>query len=232
MNADGSNRSVIYEQRLPMQALSVCRDGAHALFSMPNEKTKGLNIWRLDLQSGAATAVTNGKVDQNAYCSPDSQSFLYTSFDKGKKVLMEMPLSGGTAKQMSDRLAELGVFSPDGQQIAILTADGSGVNFRVEIAIIPAQGGLPVKSFPPVNSISNFFQYSADGQSLYYPVTGKGVSNMIQQPVGEKTLTQITNFTDLSIYGFDYDWKNKRLALARGRNNTDVVLLSQQQGQP
>ena len=80
-------------------------------------------------------------------------------------------------------------------------------------------------------SISNTFQYSADGQSLYYPVTAKGVSNIIMQPIGTKTATPMTNFSDLQIYGYHYDWKNKRLALARGRTNTDVVLLTQQQAQ-
>jgi hypothetical protein len=75
------------------------------------------------------------------------------------------------------------------------------------------------------------FQYSSDGQSLFYPVTAKGVSNMIVQPIGTKTATQMTNFNELQILGYDYDWKNKRLALARGRTNTDVVLLTQQQAQ-
>ncbi len=44
-------------------------------------------------------------------------------------------------------------------------------------------------------------------------------------------MTPVTNFNDLNIYGYDYDWKNKRLALARGHNNTDIVMLTQQQGQ-
>ena len=68
-----------------MSGLSVCRNGAYALFSMPNKQTKAINIWRLDLQSGSATPLTKGNVDQNASCSPDSKSFLYTTFEKGKK---------------------------------------------------------------------------------------------------------------------------------------------------
>jgi hypothetical protein len=41
----------------------------------------------------------------------------------------------------------------------------------------------------------------------------------------------MTSFNDLLIYHYDYDWKNKQLAVTRGRNNTDVVLLTQQQAQ-
>ncbi len=231
MNADGSKRSIIYQEHLPMGGLSVCHDGAHALFYMPNKDTKAINIWRLDLQSGSVAVLTKGKLDQNAYCSPDSKSFLYTSVEKGKKLLMQMPIDGGQAKQLSDRVVDFGVFSPDGQQIAVLTTEGTGVNFKALIAILPAQGGLPVKTFPPMLSISNFFQYSPDGQALYYPVSQKGVSNMVMQPIGSRTVTPITSFDQLTIYGYDYDWKNKKLALARGRSNTDVVLLTQQQAQ-
>ena len=232
MNADGSNRSVVFQEHLPMSQLSVCPNGAYALFSMNNKDTKGINIWRLDLQSGSATALTKGKQDQNAFCAPDSKSFLYTSTDSGRKLLMQMPIGGGNAKQLSDKVAEFGIFSPDGRQIAILTEEGTGISVKVEVAILPAQGGLPVKTFPTVFGISNYFQFSADGQSLYYPVTTKGVSNMGLQPIGTKSVTPVTNFDDLIIYGYDYDWKNKRLAAARGRNNTDVVMLTQQTAQP
>ncbi len=99
------------------------------------------------------------------------------------------------------------------------------------VEIIPAQGGLPVKTFPPISAISYLFQYSPDGKSLYYPVTAKGVSNILSQPIGVETVLPQTNFDDLLIYGYDYDWKNKRLAISRGRSNTDVVLLTQQQVQ-
>jgi eukaryotic-like serine/threonine-protein kinase len=229
MNADGSHRTIVYQEHLPLMGLSVCPDGASALFSMPNKETKAINVYRLDLQSGSVAPVTKGTVDQNAVCSPDSKSFLYTTYVKGRKLLMSMPVSGGQPKQLSDKIVQFAAFSPDGQQIAAMAQQGSGVNTRGVIEIIPAQGGLPVKAFPPIPAISNFFQYSADGKLLYYPVTAKGVSNMLAQTVGEKNVTPMTNFDDLLIYGYDYDWKNKRLAVARGRSNTDVVLLTQQQ---
>ena len=231
MNADGSNRNVIYKERLPMGGLAVCPDGAHALFFMPNRQTKAINIWRLDVQSGSATVLTNGKVDQNAVCSPDSKYFLYTSLEKGKQVLMKMPLAGGETKRLSDKFVSFAAISPDGKQIAALTAFGTGVNTKAMVEIIPSDGGLPVKSFAPSRFISTNFRYSPDGQSLYYGVTNKGVSNLIVQSIGTESGSLVTNFNDLLIYGFDYDWKNKRLAVARGRSNDDVVLLTQQPAQ-
>jgi eukaryotic-like serine/threonine-protein kinase len=229
MNADGSNRAIIYQEHLPMGGLSVCHDGQHVLFFMPSKDTKAINIWRLDLQSGAVTQLTKGKIDQSPFCSPDSKEFVYTTFNKGKRILMEMSIAGGQPKPVIDKMVNFGVYSPDGQQIAAMMPEGTGVNYRNVIAILPAKGGLPVKTFAPARSISTVYQYSQDGQSLHYAVTERGVSNMVTQPIGVESATPQTHFDKFAIYGYDYDWKNKRLALARGRNNTDVVLLTQQQ---
>ncbi len=229
MNADGGARNVIYQENLPLQGLSVCPDGKYALFNTPNKATKAINIWRVDLQSGSTTVLTNGKVDQNPMCSPDSKYFVYTSFQNGKQTLMEMPVKGGQGRQLSDKFVSFAAISPDGKQIATFTATGSGVNFKPLVEIIPAEGGLPVRSFPPARSVSGLFRYSADGQYLYYPITEKGVSNLVRQPVAGGQPMAVTNFSDLLIYGFDYDSKNKRLAVTRGRTNSDIVLITQQQ---
>jgi serine/threonine protein kinase/Tol biopolymer transport system component len=229
MNADGSSRNVIYQQNLPMQGLTVCPDGGHAFFTMPNRDTKALNVFRLDLQSGAVVAVTKGKVDQNPLCSPDSKMLLYTALEHGRQLLMEMPVTGGALKQVSDQWIDSAAFSPDGTQIAALALQGQGANAKPIIVIFPAQGGLPVKSLVPTRFISGLFQYSADGQSLYYPITEKGVSNLLMQPLAGGTPTLATNFDDLFLYGYDYNWKDKRLVVARGRTNSDVVLITSNQ---
>ena len=72
MNADGSNRTVVFSDRLFMTDLSVCQDGRHVLFSMPNKETKGFSVFLLDLQAGTTKPITFGKADLNAFCSPDS----------------------------------------------------------------------------------------------------------------------------------------------------------------
>ena len=82
MNADGSNRSIIYQEHLPMSGLSVCPDGENALFSMPNKETKGINVWRLDLQSGAVSAVSKGNVDQNVSARPTAKRFCTRALSK------------------------------------------------------------------------------------------------------------------------------------------------------
>jgi len=231
MNADGSNRTVLYQQNLPINGLSVCSDGQHALFFMPNQETRAVNVWRLDVQSGVVTAVTKGKIDQNPSCAPDSKSFLYATLEKGRVSLQEMPLDGGQPRQITDRPSDYAIFSPDKQQIAALSFEGSGINTHPVIAVFPGQGGMAVKTFPIQRTVSGYIEYSPDGKSLFYPVTERGVANLVMQPVGLTDITTQTHFDKYGIYGFDYDWKNKRLAVSRGRNNNDVVLLTQSSGQ-
>ncbi len=135
------------QQNLPMQGLTVCPDGAHAFFNMPNRDTRALNIFRLDLQSGSATAVTNGKIDQNPVCSPDSKFVIYSKLEQGKQLLMEIPVTGGQARQLSDKIVDFGAISPDGKQIAALAVEGQGVNAKPMIEIFPRRAVCRYKAF-------------------------------------------------------------------------------------
>ena len=228
MKADGSDRNVIFQEHQPMGSLSVCPDGQRAIFVMANKDTRAINVWNLDLQSGKASPLTNGKVDQNPVCSPDSKFFVYSGFVNGRQMMMEKQFAGGEPKQLSDKLIQLAAISPDAKQITMLTVVGNGINFHQAFDVIPAQGGLPIKSFPSSPFLSSVVRYSPDGEALYYAVTVKGVSNLVMQPIGSANVTPVTNFTDLNITGYDYDWKNKKLAVARGNSNLDLVLIKQQ----
>jgi serine/threonine protein kinase len=229
MNVDGSDRNVVFQSNLPILGMSVCPDGEHAMFTMPNKQTKGINVYRLDVAGGRTTILTGGKFDQAPVCSPDSQFFLYTTLVNGKTLLMRGSLQGGPPKQLSDEYANFAAISPDGQQIAMLNVQGEGVQTKCAIKIIPASGGAPVKTLDPNQLISGYMQYSGDGKSIYYPITQKGVSNLVKQPLDGGPPTQVTDFKDLITYGYAYDWPNKKLAVTRGRLNSDVVLITQQQ---
>ena len=49
------------------------------------------------------------------------------------------------------------------------------------------------------------------------------------QPIAGGTPALATHFDDLFLYGYDYDWKNKKLVVARGRTNSDIVLITERQ---
>ena len=228
MNADGSDRNVIFQTDLPIIAMSVCSDGQHALLTIPTRQTKAINIYRLDIAGGQVTQLTDDKFDQNPFCSPDNKFFVYSKLVNGKALAMRKSLEGGQATQLSDEVVEFSAVSPDGQQIAMLTLQGTGTQTKLVIKTIPASGGAPTRAFDANPLISGVMQYSGDGKSVYYPITERGVSNMVQQSIDGGPATQVTDFKELDIHGYAYDWPNKKLAITRGKSNSDVVLITQQ----
>jgi Tol biopolymer transport system component len=121
MNADGSNRSVVFSENNRVNSLIACSDGVHLLLTMlPNKETQSVNIYSFNLNDGRATALTNGKVDVNPTCSPDSKWFVYAKLENDKTVLMRMNLDGTAAQQLSEKVSLFSAISPDGKQIAIL----------------------------------------------------------------------------------------------------------------
>jgi serine/threonine protein kinase/Tol biopolymer transport system component len=231
VNADGSDRSVVFETNLPIVNMSVCPNSDRALFAMPNKQTKTINIFRMDVGSGKPTALTKGKFEQNPACSPDGKFFVYTSLINGKQLAMRMDMAGGEPKQLSDEFVVFAAVSPDSQQVALMTVQGTGVQITGVIKVIPATGGAPVKSVPEAEAISGRLAYSPDGKAVYYPVTEKGVSNLVKQSLDGGPPIRVTDFKELTIYGYSYNWPANKLAITRGKVNSDVVAITQQAAQ-
>ena len=231
LNADGSQRNVIYETSLPILAVSVCKASGQILFVMPNNESKGINIFRMDGGGGRPIQLTKGKFDHNPACSPDGEHLVYTTLINGKPLLMRMAMRGDEAKQLSDAFVQSCAVSPDGQQVALLVVEGQGVEIKGVIKVIPANGGAPLRSFDARADLSGELQFSEDGKAIYYPVTDKGVSNLVRQPLDGSAPAPVTDFKELTVYGYAYNWPGNKLAITRGRPNNDVVIITEQAAQ-
>jgi Tol biopolymer transport system component len=229
MDANGGNRTVLFQENPVIGGFSVCPDTGHVLFSSADKTTGNLNIWRVDIQSSNATLLTNGKTDLAPACSSDSTYFVYSSLQGSGALLMSMPLAGGSAKRLSEKVLAMPTISPDGRRIAALATEGSGINAVKLIEILPSNGGTPLKTFSPAPSIGYGLQFSADGQAIYYVTRNKGASNIMMQPLAGGLPVAVTKFHDQFITSFDFDWTNKRLAVVRGTNRSDIVLITQQE---
>ena len=228
INADGSDRTVIFQTNLPILGVSVCQAGERALFATPTKETKAINVYRLDISGGRTTQMTDGKFDRSAMCSPNGEFFVYTTLVKGKPLLMRKAWAGGEPKQLSDDFADSADISPDGNSIALVSVVGSGVQSKIVIKIIPAEGGAPIKVLDANPLISGSIQYWEDGKAVVYPITEKGVSNLVKQSLDGGPPTQVTDFNELITYGYAYNWPADKLAITRGRLNSDVVVITQQ----
>ena len=101
-------------------------------------------------------------------------------------------------------------------------------NTPLKIAILPIEGGAPLKVFdtPPVERPPAIIRWAPDGAAVTYVGRRNSVSNIWAQPLDGGQPKQLTNFTTGQIFNFDWSSDGKRLACARGDEIRDVVLIS------
>jgi Tol biopolymer transport system component len=197
----------------------VSPDGRSVVFS--SDRSGVLSLWRIDIDGSNPKQLTT-QTSTRANFSPDGRTIAYISSDN-KNTISTISVDGGEPRQLTNSQSGHPVFSPDGTKIACLYEDEDS---KVKIAIIPANGGPPVKTFPLPSGISLTFRWTPDGRAIMYPLRRGGVGNLWMQPIEGGEPRQLTNFTSEMILSYDLSRDGKQLVLSRGTNRSDVVLFS------
>jgi len=199
---------------------SISPDGRYIIFS--SDRTGTSHIWRMDVDGGNQKVLTD-KSDVNPHCSPDGHWVVYVS-TANKDTIWKVGIDGGQPVQLTEKLSFSPAISPDGKEIVCFYLEDQ--DSPAKLAILPFQGGQPVKTFPLAAEAGTNLSWSADGSAIVYIVTSGGVSNLWAQPVNGTQRKQLTGFTSDRIFWFDFSRDGKQLALARGSRTSDVVLIS------
>ncbi|HEY8205456.1 MAG TPA: protein kinase [Pyrinomonadaceae bacterium] len=181
------------------------------------------HIWRMDLDGSNVKQLTYSGWDEAPSISPDGQWIVYMSC-MNKCTVWKIGIDGGQPVQVTDKASEDPVFSPDGKQILCWYLEQPAA--QAKLAIIPSEGGPPIKTLPLPSAANGIFRWPADGRSLVYGVTQNGVTNLWAQPIDGSPPKQLTNFASERIFNFNFSRDGKQVALARGTQTSDVVLIS------
>ena len=69
-------------------------------------------------------------------------------------------------------------------------------------------------------------RWAPSGDAIDYVLTRNGVSNIWRQNLAGGAPKQITNFESGQIFDFDWSRDGKQLALTRGSESSDVIMIS------
>jgi Tol biopolymer transport system component len=90
---------------------------------------------------------------------------------------------------------------------------------------IDGSGGTKLITPPTHFVLNTALAWSPDGRAVIVKSEQKGVGNLWSQPIDGSAPKQITNFTSDLISNFALSRDGKRLAISRGNNSLDVVLI-------
>jgi serine/threonine protein kinase len=199
---------------------STSPDGRYIIFS--SDRTGTSHIWRMDVDGGNQKELTF-KSDVTPRCSPDGRWVIYVS-TANKDTIWKVGIDGGQPAQLTEKLSFAPAISPNGKQIVCAYLEDQ--NSPVKLAILPFQGGPPEKIFPLAGQAGTNLSWSTDGSAIVYVVTSGGVSNLWMQPINGTQRKQLTYFSSERIFWFDFSRDGKQIALARGTQTSDAILIS------
>jgi eukaryotic-like serine/threonine-protein kinase len=201
----------------------VSPDGRYAVFS--SNRSGNFNLWKLDLVGGDQTQLTQGnEVDSQPQCTADGKWLIFKSLRQGKFGFWKLALDGGVPEQLSDKSANWAAVSPDSKYVALRYFDDRANANR--IAVIPFGGGEPTK----ILEVSGNYRevglgWTADSQAIIYAETRANADNIWSVPLAGGPSHQLSSFTSGLIFAFSVSPDGKQIALSRGNQIDDVILL-------
>jgi Tol biopolymer transport system component/predicted Ser/Thr protein kinase len=221
VNPGGSSRTLLTPSERVNWAPSACGDGRHIVVLSYQEQKMG--VWRMDADGSNPVRLADETFALSPQCSPDGKWVVY--HQGASLTMVQVPVSGEKPPQVvtqdpgySSRI------SPDGKLIAYLALP-SAISKPNQMKVIPFGGGTPIYQFDwPAAAGSP--HWAPEGKAVEYVLTREGVSNIWQQKLTGGPPKQITDFKSGLIFAFDWSRDGKQLALARGSESSNVILIS------
>jgi eukaryotic-like serine/threonine-protein kinase len=222
---DGANaRQLSFDNRYHTSP-SACDDGHTVIFG--SNSAQGDRVWKIDLQTGVSSVLTNGPSESFPTCAAGNWVF-YLEQGNGSSFVFKVPLAGGPPVRLSD----LSAFSPpfpsmDGRHVAFASPGKDG---KVFLAVVSADNGA-LEAQPTIpdtlDHTSNAVAWVPDNRSMALSDIRTGTPNIWSLPVlGNVPGRQLTHFASGQVWAFHYTRDGKSVAMARGNNQSDVVLFT------
>jgi Tol biopolymer transport system component/DNA-binding winged helix-turn-helix (wHTH) protein len=224
MNADGTDIRQLTIGANARLGLAVTADGKQLVFAA--ERDGKYNLWLVNTDGSDLARITNGDGEYYPQCTPDGRWIVYQS-GGNYPTLWKMPTGGGEAFQLTKTTASRPSLSPDGQYIAYHYLDGSLAPMRWGIGISTIEDGKRIKRFDFSSTVvERLVKWTRDGKAIAFLNSPNGVPNIWLQPLDGGTPKPLTDFPSDNIIAFNWNADGSKLAVIRGVETSDVVLIN------
>ncbi|MBK9155674.1 MAG: PD40 domain-containing protein [Chloracidobacterium sp.] len=228
ISADGTDPKQLTDGNTDDFAPEVSPDGRHIIFGAVRN---GFQVWGMDIDGTNQRQITHGTGTPTFSFSPDGRWIISNPYLGG---IHKMPFGGGESIPIiTEGPLVYPQLSPDGSLMAYLVS--SKETKRPQIVIVKYEDGTLVTTLDlPVSAGTSYFEslsyrgfhWSPDGKSVVYIDTIGGVSNLWRRALTGGAAKQITDFKSDRIYTFAFARDGKTIALGRGSNTPDAVLIT------
>lgn len=226
MDADGSNPKQLTTGARASGGLAVSPDGRYIFFA--SDRAGRFNIWRSDADGANLMQLTAGDDELYPNATPDGAWVVYQR-DAREPRLWKVSVDGGEPVQVTDTRAMNPAVSPDGGLIAYHYLDSQVEKSRWRIGIVSSARSRPLKRFdfpPTVAPSQRFVRWSPNGKTIAFVNSPGGLADIWLQPLDGSPAWQLTDFKAEQIIAFDWSHDGSSLAIVRGVETSDVVLIN------
>lgn len=193
------------------------------------------SLEKINADGGNLVQLKSSKTGGNR--SPQFSSdgnWLYYIFreTKGAKIMRLSLQSNEEEVFFDDEKVQCGLFlqiSPDGKYLACPNWRQRTVSdadrYNAEIAIISVETKSMVKLLA-VERLSPNFRFSPDSNAIEFIAASDAGSQIIRQSISDGKSAPILNLPTERIFNFDWSFEGKKLAISRGQQLRDAVLLT------
>jgi sugar lactone lactonase YvrE len=203
-----------------------CLAGKSLVFARLNDAGIA-ELWRTERDGSNPQKIIDEPLF-NGVCSKDGK-WVYFSTRKEK-------LQTGSLKRASTdtwKVEDLGLqangfaLSNDGSRLAVPRLTGSSTaNYQQKINIVDTSTMKVIREIPIGLAGTGALHFAPDNATLIYNRQDAKADNFYRIPPDKNQPEQITHFTDRQLASFDFSPDGKRIALLRGREIRDMVLIS------
>jgi Tol biopolymer transport system component len=223
MDAEGNNPEQVTSTGYMDSYLSVPDRERYVVFE--SNRSGAPEIWRARLDGREMRQLTTGGVSTEPHVSPDGKWIVYRAWRDGLGTIWRISIDGGEPVRLADKPAMWPRISPDGKLIACGYA--AQLNSRTQLAILPSEGGQPVKVFD-VPRLANFvygIRWTPDGKAVTYRDSSSGVW---RQPIEGGEPKRLEGLPEEKLFSYVWSKDGKQFAFVLEPDLRDLVLIRDQ----